>query len=212
MSRIEKIKRRKIAKRWVAFGLLTIIPFVIFFTDALLNIQVRLKDYKLSGLNTEMRQLEAELIAHTSRLSQLRGIENLTLEAKAMGLSAPNIHQFHAIAYRDVPKRLPMMRLNGFQVAHASPEPRMIYLEDPAERNAEPVESNAVEVSTVQVAETPTAPIEEPVAAIPDSEMAAMIPTPESPTFPPLPSDTATVLLDDVELSLLTVEDMLAKL
>ena len=208
MNRISRIKRRQLLNGWIKWTILPMILFGVFFFDAWLNIQIRLKDYELAGLNTEARQLESSLATQTSRLAQLRGIENLTMEAQRMRLSAPDIHQFHAIAYREVPKRLSVMRLNTFELAQTAPPMRTLELCPP-----EIQESRAEEL---QVADNK--PYMAPIDPVFNSDYPVMVtyseplPLREKTVLSGTPKTADPRLQDDPDLSLLTIEDMLAKL
>lgn len=204
MTHISRVKKRELLTGWMKWTLLPLAFFLVLFIDAWLNIQIREKDYELSELSNEKFKLEAELTEQSSKLANLRGATMQFSEAEKMGLKDPGIHQFHLVAYREVQKRIPMMRMNEFETAQTAPVIKSVTL-------AETTPADAVEIPAVPPADgLSLAETGAMAASGPELIVKNTNPIPGSLEEPEALDGHATIA--DPDLDYLTVEDMMAEL
>ncbi|HDP34562.1 MAG TPA: hypothetical protein ENN29_05575 [Candidatus Hydrogenedentes bacterium] len=210
MHRISRIERRSLLTGWIKWALLPMIPFSILFFDAWLNIQVRYKDYELGRLNAVRRELNEELDVVRAKEASLSGVEHLTVMAEQMELASPKPQQFRVIAYRETPRRIPVMNLAQKEMPPL--QPVVISLEGSSDasvaasaRRMNPGDKSAsMQIGAPQHEDAPapaSASLDDTAAPVYGNTMARQ----------PL-SPMQDIYSEDSELSLLSVEDMLGRL
>lgn len=207
MVRVSRSKRRLLLKGWIKWAALPIIPFSVLFIDTWLNIQVRINDYELSTLSEEQRNLEASLTTEISRLAKLRGINDVIVKATQMGLIAPEINQFQAIAYREIKKTIPLMLMDDFETAQVAPAITTIKLAETVALDASVSTPAVVDTTEAELSLAQAQKVPEPAVAMVNNDAASL---PE--TLSASREQASPTLLEDPDLHLLTVEDMLTAL
>ncbi len=212
MRRKTRIERRKLLRGWHKWAVLPVIVFAVLFADAWLNIQVRYKDYELNRLSNKRQRLDGELDKVRAREAQLSGVDHLSAIAERLELAAPRSQQFRSVAYREVPRRTSVMELANTE----TPSPALVVIdleESPAIRLAQKREAPRESIVTPRapVMLTPITPprkdtFEEVKTAYYDNPVEAR------PSASLKPYEEAMDIYEDTENSLLTVEDMLARL
>ncbi len=207
MRRISRIERRRLLTGWIKWALLPALPFCVLFFDAWLNIQVRYKDYELNQLNVERRQLNEELDMARTREASLSGVDHLTVMAEKLALSPPRSQPFTTIAYREVPRRIPVMNLA--QVQSGSSRPEFVNFVSPMP-NAPTSESIPYPHGAPLLA--PLTPPEETITLGATSPGTPAAPAEQNKSESMQPYSNASYIYEDTDMSLLTVEDMLTSL
>ncbi len=208
MSEISRIKRRQLYTGWIKYTAIPVIFFSMFYFDAWINVQEQVKDYEIGQLYDESRMLENRLVGLTSRLAQLTNIDRLTSEAQRMGLTDPDMHQYHTVTYREIQKRLPVTHANQFETAQAAPKTITLTL---SKGPSPQIPKNL-----------PSSPVEAPPEAKESLEQGMLL-TPLMETYEiTVPADAgispiaaeqgAAPIEKDPDLALLTVEDMMTSL
>ncbi len=183
MRRISRLERRNILNGWIKWSLLPALLFSVLFFDAWLNVRIRHKDYTLSQLNAERRELHQQLHEAGAEAARLNGVEHLAVMAQEFGLASPSTQQFEAVAYREAPRRL---------------------------RATEPVMAVMAAPAPVAIALNSSAPTPAPPMPLP--EVAAANPVPPENIARDAASSEVGLEQADPELSILTLDHMLGKL
>lgn len=191
MRRISRMERRKILNGWMGWALLPLIPFLVLFVDAWLNVQIRQKDYELMQLDLQKRSLDGELQRQMSLLTQRKHKEYIEGKAKELGLQSPGIQQFQMVQYRDVPRRAPVMRMEDMA-------PLFVPLD---------ISEDRVEVAVRPTAVSGPGGASAPSASVSGSSEGSPADGQASPA-----AGHAVPIAEDSELSFMTVEDMLSPL
>lgn len=208
MTYNNKKKRRLVLPRWKMWMLLPLGLFSVFFVDAWLNIQHQLNDYELSKLNVKHRQLEMELAEQTALLAEMKKTERLLEEAEKRGMRSPEMYQFQSVAYRELPRRMPLMVLNAVELGNQDQNPS---LTETTQKNlTSPREVREIVLGSKADRSGPKKEEQE------HKPQLVMKPYTESstPTNPVKPhqEEEAVWMMDDPDFHVLSVEDMLAKL
>lgn len=199
MRRISRIERRSLLLGWFKWVALVAIPFSVLFFDTRLNIQIRHKDYELGQLNMERRRLDAELDIIHSREAQLSGVEYLSVIADQLALAPPDTQQFQSIAYREAPRRIPVMTASETEIASSRPTEITLNQETPVTLAQQALPSARFIKSGA-----------DPIASVIHEGSVSLLPV--SLEGPSVTLEQPAPHIVDPDLSMLTVEDMMGKL
>lgn len=126
MQRISRIEKRKIAKGWYKWIFVPLILFAAFSLDGWLNVQALQQDLQISTFDQQRRRLEKKLHEMLAEETMLLGIDHLNQMAEHMGFGPPALQQVETLAYREIPRRIPVLDVQpepGFRVIILNPEP-----------------------------------------------------------------------------------------